>query len=384
LTAAFYPEFENYRPSYDKPIDIPNLLADLLKTQARHSGVQNLKIDTAKIFVDGVIEGDPHAMPPMLPNAALLNNYLQPIFAINEATQLPEVIDYVDTSSEVCRAIRERGVESVSPIFKQTFFEEQGFLATQCFQSNGVLEKEYEFILNYTLALVDAGINVHSHAIGDRAVRIALDTFEAAKKFSPTSTAKVSIAHAQIIHPDDIERIGALDVAIAFTYSWIEPFSEYQMMVSPFIEPIFSEDDLYDSAGYVYKNTYPAASVKEAGGLLVSGSDAPVESRDPRPMLNIEKAVTRKNEVTDRVYNRDEQLSIQDVLDAYTINGAVMLNQADITGSLEVGKKADFVILDQDLLRLVDEGFSDKISDTQILATWFDGVEIYQQSSSPK
>jgi predicted amidohydrolase YtcJ len=61
-----------------------------------------------------------------------------------------------------------------------------------------------------------------------------------------------------------------------------------------------------------------------------------------------------------------------------------MLNQADITGSLEVGKKADFVILDQDLLRLVDEGFSDKISDTQILATWFDGVEIYRQSSSPK
>jgi predicted amidohydrolase YtcJ len=61
-----------------------------------------------------------------------------------------------------------------------------------------------------------------------------------------------------------------------------------------------------------------------------------------------------------------------------------MLNQADITGSLEVGKKADFVILDQDLLRLVDEGYSDKISDTQILATWFDGVEIYQQSPSPK
>ena len=98
----------------------------------------------------------------------------------------------------------------------------------------------------------------------------------------------------------------------------------------------------------------------------------------------MEKAVTRKNEVTYRVYNRDEQLSIEDVLDVYTINGAVMLNQADITGSLEVGKKADFVILDQDLLRLVDEGFSDKISDTQILATWFDGVEIYQQSSSPK
>jgi predicted amidohydrolase YtcJ len=381
LTAAFYPEFEDYRLSYDEPINIKRLLADLKKTQSRHIDVPNLKIDTAKIFVDGVIEGDPHSVPPMLPNAALLNNYLQPIFAINESTQLPEVIDYVDTSSEICRTVRERGVESVTPFFEQTFFEQQGFLASQCLQSNGVLEKEYEFIFNYTLALFDAGINVHSHAIGDRAVRIALDTFEAAKNFSPESSAKLSIAHAQIIHPDDIVRIGALDVGIAFTYSWIEPFSEYQMMVSPFIEPIFSEDDLYDTAGYVYKNSYPAASVKEAGGLLVSGSDAPVESRDPRPMLNIEKAVTRKNEVTGRIYNSDEQLSIKDVIDAYTINGALMLNQSDFTGSLEVGKKADFVILNQDLLSLVDQGHSDKISDTQILATWFNGIEIYGESS---
>jgi predicted amidohydrolase YtcJ len=58
-----------------------------------------------------------------------------------------------------------------------------------------------------------------------------------------------------------------------------------------------------------------------------------------------------------------------------------MLNQSDFTGSLEVGKKADFVILNQDLLSLVDQGHSDKISDTQILATWFNGIEIYGESS---
>ena len=380
LTAAFYADFEDYRPAIDQPINIAALMADLTATQQRHEGVLNLKIDTAKIFVDGVIEGDPYSFPPMLPNAASLNNYLQPIFAIDADSEVLKVAGYVDTNSDICVAVREKGAQSVSGTFKQSFLAEHGFLASQCFESNGILEKEYDFIMDYTLALYDAGINIHSHAIGDRAVRVALDTFEAARAASPTSVAKFSIAHAQIIHPDDISRIADLDVAIAFTYSWIEPSTEYQMYVTPFIEPTFSEDDLYDPRGYVYKNTYPAASVLAAGGILVAGSDAPVEERDPRPMLNIEKAVSRQNEATGRILNANERVSVRDTLDAYTIKGAQMLGQADITGSLEVGKKADFVILSQDLVALEAQGNTDKISDTKILSTWFDGREIYSIS----
>ena len=380
LTAAFYADFEDYRPAIDQPINIAALMADLTATQQRHEGVLNLKIDTAKIFVDGVIEGDPYSFPPMLPNAASLNNYLQPIFAIDADSEVLKVAGYVDTNSDICVAVREKGAQSVSGTFKQSFLAEYGFLASQCFESNGILEKEYDFIMDYTLALYDAGINIHSHAIGDRAVRVALDTFEAARAASPASVAKFSIAHAQIIHPDDISRIADLDVAIAFTYSWIEPSTEYQMYVTPFIEPTFSEDDLYDPRGYVYKNTYPAASVLTAGGILVAGSDAPVEERDPRPMLNIEKAVSRQNEATGRILNANERVSVRDTLDAYTIKGAQMLGQADITGSLEVGKKADFVILSQDLVALEAQGNTDKISDTKILSTWFDGREIYSIS----
>ena len=380
LTAAFYADFEDYRPAIDQPINIAALMADLTATQQRHEGVLNLKIDTAKIFVDGVIEGDPYSFPPMLPNAASLDNYLQPIFAIDADSKVLKVAGYVDTNSDICVAVREKGAQSVSGTFKQSFLAEHGFLASQCFESNGILEKEYDFIMDYTLALYDAGINIHSHAIGDRAVRVALDTFEAARAASPTSVAKFSIAHAQIIHPDDISRIADLDVAIAFTYSWIEPSTEYQMYVTPFIEPTFSEDDLYDPRGYVYKNTYPAASVLAAGGILVAGSDAPVEERDPRPMLNIEKAVSRQNEATGRILNANERVSVRDTLDAYTIKGAQMLGQADITGSLEVGKKADFVILSQDLVALEAQGNTDKISDTKILSTWFDGREIYSIS----
>jgi predicted amidohydrolase YtcJ len=384
LTAAFYADFEDYRPAIDQPINIAALMADLTATQQRHEGVLNLKIDTAKIFVDGVIEGDPYSFPPMLPNAASLNNYLQPIFAIDADSEVLKVTGYVDTNSDICVAVREKGAQSVSGTFKQSFLAEHGFLASQCFESNGILEKEYDFIMDYTLALYDAGINIHSHAIGDRAVRVALDTFEAARAASPASVAKFSIAHAQIIHPDDISRIADLDVAIAFTYSWIEPSTEYQMYVTPFIEPTFSEDDLYDPRGYVYKNTYPAASVLTAGGILVAGSDAPVEERDPRPMLNIEKAVSRQNEATGRILNANERVSVRDTLDAYTIKGAQMLGQADITGSLEVGKKADFVILSQDLVALEAQGNTDKISDTKILSTWFDGREIYSIAEDEK
>ena len=384
LTAAFYADFEDYRPAIDQPINIAALMADLTATQQRHEGVLNLKIDTAKIFVDGVIEGDPYSFPPMLPNAASLNNYLQPIFAIDADSEVLKVAGYVDTNSDICVAVREKGAQSVSGTFKQSFLAEHGFLASQCFESNGILEKEYDFIMDYTLALYDAGINIHSHAIGDRAVRVALDTFEAARAASPASVAKFSIAHAQIIHPDDISRIADLDVAIAFTYSWIEPSTEYQMYVTPFIEPTFSEDDLYDPRGYVYKNTYPAASVLAAGGILVAGSDAPVEERDPRPMLNIEKAVSRQNEATGRILNANERVSVRDTLDAYTIKGAQMLGQANITGSLEVGKKADFVILSQDLVALEAQGNTHKISDTKILSTWFDGREIYSIAEDEK
>ena len=384
LTAAFYADFEDYRPAIDQPINIAALMADLTATQQRHEGVLNLKIDTAKIFVDGVIEGDPYSFPPMLPNAASLDNYLQPIFAIDADSKVLKVAGYVDTNSDICVAVREKGAQSVSGAFEQSFLAEHGFLASQCFESNGILEKEYDFIMDYTLALYDAGINIHSHAIGDRAVRVALDTFEAARAASPTSIAKFSIAHAQIIHPDDISRIADLDVAIAFTYSWIEPTTEYQMYVTPFIEPTFSEDDLYDPRGYVYKNTYPAASVLAAGGILVAGSDAPVEERDPRPMLNIEKAVSRQNEATGRILNANERVSVRDTLDAYTIRGAQMLGQANITGSLEVGKKADFVILSQDLVALEAQGNTHKISDTKILSTWFDGREIYSIAEDEK
>jgi predicted amidohydrolase YtcJ len=373
MSAAFYADFEDYRPDPDAAIDIDAVVADIQQLQAAHQGIANFKLDTAKIFIDGVTEGNPYAQPPTLPNAASLNNYLQPVFGRDAKTDAIAVQSYVDTDSAACAL----GRTLSSAADKQAFYQEHGFLAAQCIQSNGVLEKEPEFLHDYTLALFAAGINVHSHAIGDRAVRFALDAFEAARKASPDSSANLSMAHAQFIDPGDIGRFAELDVYPTFTYGWIEPDVGYLMTVSPFLDHIKSVEELFDPDDYGFRNSYPAGSIAAVGGVLTAGSDAPVDTREPRPFFNLEKAVTRQQDETGRVYNPAEKISLTDALDAYTINGAKMLQNEQITGSLEAGKKADFVILDTDLLALDAAGNAHQISDTQVLSTWFDGRKIY-------
>ena len=373
MSAAFYADFEDYRPDPDAAIDIDAVVADIQQLQAAHQGIANFKLDTAKIFIDGVTEGNPYAQPPTLPNAASLNNYLQPVFGRDAKTDAIAVQSYVDTDSAACAL----GRTLSSAADKQAFYQEHGFLAAQCIQSNGVLEKEPEFLHDYTLALFAAGINVHSHAIGDRAVRFALDAFEAARKASPDSSANLSMAHAQFIDPGDIGRFAELDVYPTFTYGWIEPDVGYLMTVSPFLDHIKSVEELFDPDDYGFRNSYPAGSIAAVGGVLTAGSDAPVDTREPRPFFNLEKAVTRQQDETGRVYNPAEKISLTDALDAYTINGAKMLQNEQITGSLEAGKKADFVILDTDLLAQDAAGNAHQISDTQVLSTWFDGRKIY-------
>ena len=377
MSVAFYADFEDYRPHPDAAIDVDAVVAELQQLQAAHQGIANFKLDTAKIFVDGVTEGNPYAQPPTLPNAASLNNYLQPVFGTDAETGALAVQSYVDTDSAACS----QGRTLSSAADKKAFYQEHGFLAAQCTQSNGVLEKEPEFLHDYTLALFDAGINVHSHAIGDRAVRFALDAFAAARKASPNSSANLSMAHAQFIDPADIGRFAELDVYPTFTYGWIEPDVGYLMTVSPFLDQIKSVEDIFDPDDYGFKNSYPAGSIAAAGGVLTAGSDAPVDTREPRPFFNLEKAVTRQQDETGRVYNSAQRISLVDALDAYTINGAKMLQNDQMTGSLEPGKKADFVILDTDLLALQAAGNAHQISDTQVLSTWFDGRKIYSAAA---
>ena len=153
---------------------------------------------------------------------------------------------------------------------------------------------------------------------------------------------------------------------------------DYDLTVIPFFQKVTgnSYEALHAPNSYYESNTYPVRAVKAAGGILVAGSDAPVETRDPRPFVNMTYATTRSSPGKPPL-SRQQSISLRDVIEAYTINGASMLNLQNEAGSLEVGKSADFILLDRDILALADAGHPQDIAQTQVLGTWFRGKKVY-------
>jgi predicted amidohydrolase YtcJ len=111
------------------------------------------------------------------------------------------------------------------------------------------------------------------------------------------------------------------------------------------------------------------------GGVLVAGSDAPVDTRDPRPFVNIQQAVTRETALG--TFNADQRIDIRSAIAAYTINGARLLGHDELLGSIEVGKKADLIAIDHNLIELAKQKRSNEIGKTRVALTIFDGKVIY-------
>ncbi len=259
------------------------------------------------------------------------------------------------------------------------FIAAHGFHPAQCRISSGTLEHPQDQLLEFARQFHRAGFTLHIHAIGDKAVRVAIDAIEAARRSDGVSTQPDAIAHLQVIAPSDIARIGRDRIYTAFTFAWANALKDYDLTVLPFIDRVSGNSDaaFYTARNYTWRQSYPAQSVLRAGGILVGGSDAPVETRDPRPFYNIQYAVTRQHPGLPR-FNPAEALTIWQALDAYTINGARGLGLGGQIGSLEVGKEADFIVLDRDVLALAaDTKGRQTIRDTRVLETWFTGRKVF-------
>ena len=108
-------------------------------------------------------------------------------------------------------------------------------------------------------------------------------------------------------------------------------------------------------------------------------ADLGVESAGGDAVIGHEVLAGATPEQADRALQQLEGLGILDAIDAYTVNGARLMQQEDITGSLEAGKKADFIILDQDIIALANSGATDQVSQTSVVETWFDGRVVYSK-----
>ena len=338
--------------------------------------------DSVKIFADGDMEANPNNTPPTFGASFRPVPYLQPIFE-KDAQGFLSVKGYVDISSPECVFARAVPADVSTPTAIADFTKRYGFHPGQCAISFGIPQHAPWIFNDYVMKAHLKGYTVHIHTISDAAVHMALEAIEAARKADGVYSRPDTLAHLQCATPADIKRIGEDHLNLVYTFSWMyaEP-KGYDLSTVPFFNKVEgnSYEALHNPNDYFEQCNYPTKTSKDAGAVLIAGSDAPVLTRDPQPFVNMEMGVTRSRR-GGQPSSPWQRLSVEDVIDAYTIDGARALNRSREIGSLEVGKSADFIMVDQDILELAHSGHPEKIGDTKVLATWFMGKKVYSSSS---
>lgn len=232
--------------------------------------------------------------------------------------------------------------------------------------TRGIPMVEPELLKRVVTRLDAEGFQVHLHAIGDGAVRQSLDAIEAARTANGPGDNRHHIAHLELIHPDDIGRFAALDTIANFQPLWAYPDRYITELTLPFIGP--------ERAQWLY----PIGSVLQEGGQVAFGSDWSVTTANPFPQ--IETAVTRADPESNAgdVLLPAQRITLAQAIEAFTISAARVNHLDASTGSIETGKLADLVVLDQNLFDIEPTA----ISATRVLLTLFGGRPVHGDFSS--
>ena len=208
-----------------------------------------------------------------------------------------------------------------------------------------------------------AGIDPHMHADGDGAVRAGMDAVEAMRRKIGGADIRPAIAHDEIVDPDDFPRFKALDTTPVLSFQWEKPAGDTLGLTN-----YFGPERM--------KILEPAGFLEAAGARIAFGSDWPVDALDEWFALKV--GVTRTNapsappEFRGRL-GEDPGLSREAVLKAATINAAYELHEDDVTGSLQIGKFADLIVLDRNPLKITVED----IANVRVLETVVGGRTVY-------
>ncbi len=227
---------------------------------------------------------------------------------------------------------------------------------------HGTTTMSFDELYDWLRRVADRGLGAKVHATGDGSARLLLDVVERLRSEGFTDT-PFQIAHGQFLADDDIRRLVDLRVSAD-----ISPFIWY-----PGVIP----DALAAVLGDRAEHSQPNRSILDAGGLVAGGSDWPV-SESPNPLEGMQGLVTRADPLgrAPGTLWLEQAITAEEALEVFTINAATAMGLAHETGSIEVGKSADLVVLDRDAVA----GPADEIIDARVLSTWFAGREVFAAS----
>jgi predicted amidohydrolase YtcJ len=209
------------------------------------------------------------------------------------------------------------------------------------------------------------GFTVKMHAAGDRSVRAGLDAIEHARKVNGASGLTHELAHAGYVDPADVPRFAALNAAPDFCPVLWHPSSIIDAVVSA----------VGKERGSRY---WPTRSLLDTKALLIAGSDWPAAVPDQNPWVGVEAFVTRRDprgETPGELW-KEQAITLEEALKIYTLHGARALKLERRTGSIEVGKSADLIVLDRHLFKVPIED----VGDTQVRMTFFEGKLVHEKA----
>lgn len=221
------------------------------------------------------------------------------------------------------------------------------------------------------LQAVQAGLDPHLHATGDRAVRDSLNGIEYVRQQLPGNGFRPAITHAESVDPADYARFKALDVTANMSFQWAQQAPS-------------TVDGTSDHLGPArFARMEPSGSISRAGGRVAYGSDWPVDPLDEFLALKI--GVTRSGDpLNPHSYgpkyagrlNADPALSRTDVLRTITMNAAEQLKLDAVVGSVEVGKFADLIVLDKNFMQVPE----DELGRNDVLLTVVGGKVVWAKA----
>ncbi|MFT6957803.1 MAG: putative amidohydrolase YtcJ [Halieaceae bacterium] len=276
--------------------------------------------------------------------------------AVNIVDKMRRISEYKNAHVRILKIMNDGTIEGKTAAMFEDYQGDPG--------NNGETVFTQEKMNTMVVDAASRNIDAHIHALGERAIHEALNAIDLARNTHDESDSRFAICHIQVMTDEDLKRFAELDVIAQSTPLWASYDSQGKNFVS---------DDQFNR--YFRFN-----SLKNLGVKLSFGSDFPASGAGTlgmSPVFNMEVGLTRQN-VGDAGSpiqpNKSERLDIASLIRGYTLDAAYQLRMEEEIGSLEVGKKADLVVLDRNLFEIDPYNFGD----VSVVITVMDGNVVYQ------